>query len=821
MPGAPECVHEVMPKLAARAQISDALVIGCTNDFLAGKLPGMFAVCAVGGYGRNELFPFSDVDIVLLFENEAGVGESKQLLSKWISALWDRGLRASHSVRTIAECTELNSQNIELHISLLDVRFITGERAIFDALTDRLTAFWKRNAATVTRHLAEMTRQRHAKFNDTVFHLEPNVKEAPGGMRDIHVLRWLAQLGPQYATREAVAGLQNEIEFLFRVRWFLHSRAGRDNNLLSYEMQDEAAHSLPETPLESERWMRSYYQCARPVFQQILLALDAVDAADTTLLRQFRDWRARLSTSEFTVSRERIFFRNPSATLSSAENVFRIFMFIARHGLTLSWDAHRRIQAENRNLISAFEKAPVAWALWRELLALPNAALALAQMQDTGVLAAVLPEWQSIDSLVVRDFYHRYTVDEHTLVALKTADAILSNNPETPTRFHEFLTDTAEQAIFRLALLLHDIGKGTNPGDHVRGSLETARQVFQRMNAPENVRGTVALLIEHHLDLSLIMTGRDLEDPATARFLTSRIPTLEDLRRLTLLTYCDIAAVNATSMSPWRLEQLWRVYSTGSEQLVRELEAERIHENSRDVPSWAHNPEMAAFLEGFPKRYLRTHTREQIEHHFELQKRSRREGVAVEITREAGAYLLTVVAHDEPGLFANLCAALAGFGMDIVKVEAASNAAGCVLDQFRFTDPMRTLDLNPGEMDRLDWTIVCVLRHTITVADLLKRRRAPRVRTENVWVPSVHFNNDASDVASLIEFVGQDRPGLLYDLTSAISAAGCNIEIVMIDTEAHKAIDVFYVTRNGGKLNAPAQHRLERALLEAATKSVI
>jgi [protein-PII] uridylyltransferase len=451
------------------------------------------------------------------------------------------------------------------------------------------------------------------------------------------------------------------------------------------------------------------------------------------------------------------------------------------------------------------------------LLGLPHASLALLEMQETGVLAEVLPEWNAIDGLVVRDFYHRYTVDEHTLVALKVADDLLGNKPETPTRFHDFLVDPGEQAILRLGLLLHDIGKGTKPGDHVAGSAEAAKPVFDRMQAPAEVRSAVTLLIEHHLDLSLIMTGRDLEDPATARFLTSRISTQEDLRRLTLLTYCDIAAVNATSMTPWRLEQLWLVYSSGSEQFVRELDTARIHWPSRDVPEWAHDSAISDFLEGFPRRYLLTHAREQIEHHFELETQVRREGAAVEIAREAGAYVLTVLAKDEPGLFASVCGALAGFGMDIVKAEASSNAAGLALDQFRFADPMRTLELNPGEINRLEWTIGCVLKHSVEVADLLKRRRAPRKRTGAVMAPVVHFNNDASDIATLIEFSGQDRPGLLHDLASVISQAGCNIELVMIDTEARKAVDVFYVTREGAKLNETTQHRLKKELTAAAS----
>jgi [protein-PII] uridylyltransferase len=190
------------------------------------------------------------------------------------------------------------------------------------------------------------------------------------------------------------------------------------------------------------------------------------------------------------------------------------------------------------------------------------------------------------------------------------------------------------------------------------------------------------------------------------------------------------------------------------------------------------------------------------------------DGVAIEITPQAGAYLLTVIANDQPGLFARVCGALASFGMNIVKAEAASNAFGCALDFFRFTDPIRTLELNPSEIDRLQWTVECVVKGTVSVADLLKRRRAtPRPSSGARILPIVRFNSEASDTATLIDFTGEDRPGLLYDLASAINGAGCNIELVMIDTEAHKALDVFYVTRSGGKLDEPAQEQL-RAELE-------
>ncbi len=844
--------------LSERTGFADRAVVEATAQYLQPKLNFPFAVAAVGGYGRRELFPFSDVDLILVVGSESVLASLKEPLSNFLRALWDLGLRVSHSVRTPAECGHLQEENIELHISLLDRRFLCGDPELFETLSQNLNDVYSHHGTTVARRLVEMTRQRHDKFNNTVYHLEPNIKEAPGGIRDIHVLRWLAQLLPQHdAIHASVGELSGAVNFLFALRAFVHLQSRRDNNLLTFELQDEVARSfqaalmspeaaqtaaIPRRQLKAgtsedssesresivrrcspEAWMRLYFQHARRVYQSALRGLELAEAHDPSLLRQFRDWRSRLSTGEFTIARDRILLRNAAGTLSSAESVLRLFTFVARHGLRLSWDTQRRIQSERHRLTVEFRDRTPAWPAWRDFLSQPHASVALEEMQETGLLIAALPEWLEIDSLVVRDFYHRFTVDEHTFVAIRVIDDLLAKAPGTPPRFHDLAIAESDHAPLRLALLLHDLGKGTTPGRHVQGSLETAAVVLDRLKAPRNVQDAVLFLIEHHLDLSLIMTGRDLEDTATARFLTSRVGAQEDLLRLTLLTYADISAVNPTAMTPWRMEQLWRVYSLGTEQLTRELATDRIHNGgTHDVstPSWGDSasPDLARFLEGFPKRYLRTHTRPEIEAHFALEKKSRKEGVGIEITHEAGAYLLAVVAVDQPGLFASLCGALASFGMNIVKAEAASNADGSILDLFRFTDPVRTLELNPEEVNRLQWNIECVVRGSIDVRDLLKRRRAVRRPTsEATIVPGVRFNNEASDSSTLIDFVGEDRPGLLYDLASALRENGCNVEVVLIDTEAHKAIDVFYVTRDGRKLDETTEERLRAGLIRAAS----
>lgn len=803
--------------LAARTHLADRWIAAKSEELLFSRLKAPCAIAATGGYGRQELFPCSDIDLLFLVVNETGTLSIKGPLSDCLRELWDSGLRVSHSVRTIDECCRLNEKNIELHISLLDLRFLGGECEIFDQTKRALGKFYANHGRRIAALLAERTQQRHRKFDNTPYHLEPDIKETCGGIRDLHLLRWLSQI---YRGRpeigETLGRLRDAKRFLFALRCFLHFESGRDNNLLSFEFQDEAAKRLGTEPVPPEEWMREYFQNARQVFASAQRVLEIPEEEQTPLWRQMRDRHNRLSTAEITVSRDRVLLRNPATTLRSAESILGLFTFIGHHAIPLSWDAQRRVSSEAERIRRLFIEAPPSWRTWHDFFSQPHCSLALQAMQETETLAAALPAWKAIDGLVVRDFYHRYTVDEHTLLTIQAIDRLRRRTPDTPERFRDLASEEDDPALLRIALLLHDIGKGTQPGEHVGGSLDAARAVLGHLGAPENARSAVLFLIEHHLDLSQTMTSRDLDDPATARFLTSRIGTQEDLRRLALLTYADIGAVNPSAMTPWRSAQLWRVYSIASQQFTRELASNRIH--TADGASTAALPaDVARFLDGFPMRYLRTHTRGEIERHFALYEKSLREGTAVDVRREPHAWLMTVLAHDQPRLFASLCGALASFGMNIVKAEAFSNASACILDSIRFTDPLHTLELNPSEVNRLEWTIGCILSHTIAVEDLLKRRRPPPRPARSAEIsPAARFHRDASDAATLIEFVGEDRPGLLHDLASAISSAGCNIELVMVDTEAHKAIDVFYVTRNGQKLDESTEDRLRAELIGAA-----
>jgi [protein-PII] uridylyltransferase len=668
----------------------------------------------------------------------------------------------------------------------------------------KLQPFLEKHSRALAHHLARLARARHHKYQDTFYHLEPDVKETPGGLRDLHLVRWLAQLNRPNS--RASDHLDRPARFLCSLRCFLHYRAGRDQNLLSFEAQEDIAlHSITAIHSPAE-FMREYFQNARVIDREARRSLDVAESAAATLFDQFRSWRSRLSNAEFTVARERLLLRAPAQIDSDPGIILRLFEFVARHGIPPAAATERRLEESHAVFAAYCESHPNLWGSLRVILSLPWAALALRAMHDTGLLQALFPEWKNIACLVVPDYYHRYTVDEHTLIAIEKLAELAAAQDPAHRRFAEILSETEDQALLRFALLFHDSGKGSGSGDHSCRSVELARQAMQRIQMPAVDQARVVSLIEHHLDLSAVMTSRDLHDPATARLLADRVGTLEQLKLLAVLTYADISAVNPSAMTPWRLEQLWQTYRVAHQELVRELETVRI----QDVPG--NLPDMAAFIKGFPTRYLRMHSPADIESHVQLRESSRATGAAVRIDRQNSLYRATIIARDRPALFASLAGAISSFGMDILKAEAFANAQGLILDTFVFADPKRTLDLNDQEMERLQHMLERAALGKLNVEQLLKVRAAPprhKRRTE----PSVHFDSEACDTATLVEIITEDRPGLLYDLAATFSAAACNIDVVLIDTEGHKAIDVFYVAADGNKLPPETERLLETKLL--------
>lgn len=787
--------RDVLAELSERTRSVERDVCSAAERFLAPAFGDPWAVLAVGGFGRGDLFPHSDVDLLILVERTQAAVASKDAINSFLRTLWDAGLSPSHSVRTVEECCELHAGNVELTISLLTKRFLSGDAALEAKLNERLPAFIASQRRAVIDHLLRLTGNRHAKFQSTIYHLEPDVKETPGGFRDVHLIEWLGTLRGLPPDVESLAAAR---AFLANVRTSLHERSRRNDNRLTFEAQDE----LFANPAAS---MREHYRHARAVFRAAQNAIAAASEPGPGMLRSFLDWRSRLSNSEFTVSNDRVYLRTPQALSADASLAMRLLQFLARHGVVLSRDTERRLTDAVQGGLEL--SSLNLWREWRDLMSLPHAARAVRAMYETGLLKKLLPAWERIECLVTRDFYHRYTVDEHTIVTLERLEELAASKDDAQRPFRELLAETSGVYLLRTALLLHDIGKGGGTGEHEAESARLAEEALDRLGAAGADREMILYLVRHHLDLSLLMTSRDLHDAEAAAAAAHRIGTLERLQLLTIMTFCDIGAVNPSALTPWRMAQLWSAYRSLHQELTRELEDERIETPSTD------DPERVEFLRGLPTRYLMVNSEEDVQRHLDLVRQARSKGAGVSLEREEGHWKATVVTADRPGLLADFAGMLAGFGMNIVKAEAFSNASGIVLDVFHFEDPDRRLELNPEEAGDLARLLARVSQGKESVERYLAARPKPKAPGKRSRIaPIVSFDPRVSSRATLLEVIAEDRPGLLYDLAHTIAAEGCNIELLLINTEAHKAIDVFYLTRDGVSLDASRQGSLQQRL---------
>jgi len=782
----------------------DELAVEAYRAAIAPVFPQSVAMLAGGAYGRGETFPYSELDIVLLPESGKQSDALKELLPEFVRLLWNAGLRVNSAVLTSAECLEAVERGRGPGFSLLGRRFLAGDRAVHEKLEGKLPAALASHSQTMSQHLCQSARARHARYQNTPHHAEPDVKEAPGGLQDLRLIDWLAILRTEHEGRGDA--LSSAAAFVSSARCYLHYRAGCDHNILDFEARESLAVQTFAHGKTSADWMREYFQCARTIFNEARRAIEGAEKSQSSLLEKFHESRSRLSNQEFTVSRERLLLRNPTQLASEPALVFRILEFIGRHGVAPAPETERRLEASREVFADYCAQPQPLWAALKTTLRCPHAGMALRVLEATGLMRGLFPEWGAIEHLVTTDPEYPYTVDEHTLLTIERVLELGSvTNPERQ-RFAVLLSEIDDVTLLLLALLFHEMGRGN--AHPLRLAVERASEAMARIQMPDDAQSTVGFLIQHQSDLSGAVSGRDMDDPATARLLAERVGTIERLKLLSVMTYARIVALSAEDKIAWRLEQLWRAYSVAQHELMRELETDRIQQVPEDIPG------NAEFIKGFPLRYLRAHSSTEIAGHLQLFELSRPTGVAVRLDPMEGAYRLTVVARDKPFLFASFAGAISSFGLDILKAEAFSNATGVVLDMFVFGDPGRMLQQNPGEADRLSDLIQRIALGKTDAQRLMRGRGLPDA-SKRATPPRVQFDSEACPTATLVEIETEDRPGLLYSLATAFSSNACNIDVVLVDTKGRRALDVFYVAHEGRKLSPEMQARLKEKLLAA------
>jgi [protein-PII] uridylyltransferase len=766
---------------------------------------GAVAVLAVGGYGRRHLCLHSDIDLLILFADPIGA-DGERFVRSFLHPLWDLGVVIGHQVRELADFAVLERDNPEFLLALLDARPVAGARELFDRFG---TVFHTAPThAFILTSLLQLMEARHAAFNGTLYQLEPDVKEAPGALRDLTATRTIAMLTDPLLLRRGPADparVDAAEDFLLRVRSLLHHEAGRNHNVLSHELQERAAEALAypgsEPRIRVERLMSDYFRHARIVSRSL-------------------EWARRTAPvpvgTNIGMSRDGIRFLDPVQAARYPSSWLGAFQAAIDHGTEVSEEALSCIQqhVDRYRADDFFPQADDRRAVLRLLRPVAGLYARLSEMHDCGLLGRVFPEFQAISWRVVRDFYHKYTVDEHTLLTIRNLERTATAAEGSRRRFQSIMSGLAEPELLVLALLLHDVGKWRDD-DHAIESVRMAEEVVERLELAPEQRETVLFLIRHHLRMSLIAFRRDTEDPDIVKAFAAFIGTEDRLKLLCLMTLVDVEAVSPETLTPWKEELLWRLYVDTYNHLTQRYGDELIERNQAELdhvlqrrPDDLSGSEITGFLEGLPQRYLQLFSRESIYRHVRLARDIKPDEVHLSLDQVDGVWQLAVVTLDKPFLFSNICGVLASFGMNILRGHALTNPNGLVLDVFQFTDEDRFLQINPDAGSQVLRVLEDVVSGRAEVEARLRGRERGVLKGVGRFAPVVRADNRTSARFTIVDIVASNVLGLLYRISRVISQHGCAVDLVLIATEGEKAIDVFHITKRGAKLTEPEQQAL-------------
>jgi len=796
-------------------QYSDAVDGWVRNAFQKAQSDGSpSSVClmAVGGYGRAELAPYSDIDLLVLHAPSQKV-DLPPLIEKTLYPLWDLGLDVSCSSRTIDECLGMAGSDVLVKTSLLDGRYLDGNYDLFRTFHGRFTEkILYRNVRQFAEMLAKDISSRHQKYEDPAYVLEPNLKEGKGGLRDFQAGRWITRAKYQTDRWDSILfpdqsrTFDRSFEFLLKLRNELHVVSQRRQDDLTFELQEHIAPVLgfPSGPAGIEEMMRSYHLSTQRISGFVNDVLDRALVDTSPLKRFFSFFKTRKIDECFRRVHGELTLADPVTFKREPSQIMVLFRHCQVHRSRMDFRTEEAVLEALPFVDDRFRSSAAVNDTFRSILREgKGAGSLLRKMHELGVLSHYIPEFSSIEGKVHHDLYHVHPVDTHSILAVEEMEKVRDGHYQSA---HPFLTSSMGEIdkpeILMLTALLHDIGKGTD-GNHSITGAKLVRSIGARLGLSEEEIERMVFLVSHHLFMLETALRRDLHDEKVIFRFAHEVGHIDHLRQLYLLTFADVKAVGPEAWTAWKDSLLTELFlktshlleGTGILPLIpseQDLSKTLAEQFSPDL--------VVEAVQNFPPRYLSYYSQDQVIGHLRMAQSLDKRLLSTEWTLTGDTQAtITVCTKDRYGLFSKIAGSMFVSRLNILEAQIHTWGNGIALDTFRVED--RTGEIH-RRLEEFTKHLEGILSGELSMKGLLTQQESPNGILKKVVPrvsPEVKVNNQDSDFFTIVEIVGEDRMGVLYELTQALTDHGCDIHFSRISTLGNRIIDVFYVQDNLGE----------------------
>ncbi|MBI1882648.1 MAG: [protein-PII] uridylyltransferase [Chlamydiae bacterium] len=801
--------------------------------------PVKMALIALGGYGRQTLNPCSDIDILFLAKQSLQTPED-QILKRILYLLWDIGLKVGQAVRTIPQTIEEGNRDFKSRTAMMEARFITGDESLFEEFQKLFSK--KCSSLRIADYVAfklEEIKTRHQKYQGTVYLQEPHVKEGVGGLRDIASILWLYQALKGYRSFEELLEhrlisekefkiIQKSLNFLHRVRNELHFLSGKCFDILSVPLQPKVARNLGyrDTPIlkMSESFMKDYYLHVRNIHQitQMFLSRDEIQ---TQLKIPFPQKFVQRHGFSFTA--EEIFpGENPNLFRENPAKLFEVFLYCAQGNDSLSQSL---IQQIREHLFLVNKKIQSSSEILNHFVSLMSyespISKALRAMHDTGLLGKYIPEFGKATCFVQHDFYHKYTLDEHTLKVIEFLDELKTTQDPRQQGFSKLFKEIQERDVLFLSALFHDIAK-TQGHNHAVNGAKMVQVIFERMPYDPMKAERVRLLVEQHLVMSHLSQRRDLSEEKVIIDFSQKVVDVENLKMLQLLTFADWRATSEDVWTEWREALLWELFYKTKRYLEEKVillpsEIDAMKESHLEILTQKgfSRETLINHLETLPVHYLQAYRSETIAEHIKMIEALQNQDPQIhwDYHEKTNVTDLTICTRDHLGLFSEMAGVIASQEVNILSAHIFTRKDGFILDKFSLENRYEKGMLDERTRQKVEEGMRKVLKRTVTVESFLRAHTSQKMTAKKAQA-LIKFDNETSLATTVVEIQTDDEVGFLYKVTRTFSKLGLNIHLAKIATEKAQILDVFYITDfDGKKIDHP---KVQKAIQEELQKAI-